>query len=355
MIRGWHMADLSDLATQIIGLTKVVSDAKEAIAGKPISVSVIPGFTPSIPSVQNLTGTLGSGLAGSIIQPIAAALTPLITAVQISVKYVVTRDGMQVAATEFSTNPPLPSTGTHPLDIEFLLAPPIGEDIGRTKPAKYVIEVHIEVSLDGHSAGTGANPLKIPVLVPAIGIPAVLLLAQHTKSDPNFPGDVLCMVRPASPLVSLDKVVSTLNTLADTLSTVKDLLGLAGAVNPFDALDTMLNVVQRASVVYFAVGGAPDFNEFGGWDVLGFGGFDDEASSAFMIGATGTRARVWSSEDFSDSDWHEHSTFEVQDLGTTLGLPVQLGFGFFINESFGDWDTDAGDSMNDEIESARFL
>ena len=233
------MADLTDLATQIIGLTKIVSDAKQAVAGKPISVSVIPGYSPSLPSAFNLTGTLGSGALGNVLQPLTGVLVPLITSVQITVKYVVKRDGTPLTAAEFSTNPPLPSAGTHPLDVEFLLAPPIGEDIGRTKPANYVIEVHVDVTLDGHSAGTGSNPLKIPISVPAIGIPAILLLAQHSKSDSDFPGQVLCMVRPASPLVSLDKVVSTLNTLADTLDTVKDLIGLVGALNPLEALDTI--------------------------------------------------------------------------------------------------------------------
>jgi hypothetical protein len=323
----------------------VVSDAKQAVAGTPVSVSVIPGFNPSDPSSLTLTGTL------------TGTLTPVITAMKFTVEYTVTdKAGTAVAAGDFSTNPPLAATG-QPLDVEFLLRPPVGEDIGRTPAIDYVIQIDVIVDIDGHVASTKDPPLKpfkVPVSIPPIGIPSVLVLAKHSFTDSDYPGDVLCMVRSASPLRSLDRVVQTLNDVANTIQTVKDIVGLAGVLNPVSGIDLILDAFQKAPIVYFAVGGAPDFNEFGGWDLLGFGGFDDEASSALMLGPAGTQARVWSSEDFSDSDWHEHSTFTVPDIGTDNGLPA-VGFGVFRNDSFGDWDTDAGDSMNDEIESARFL
>jgi hypothetical protein len=346
-VEGRHvMADLSDLAAQIVKTTRVVSDAKQAVAGKPVSVSVIPGFSPSVPSPMTLTGTL------------TGTLTPVITAVTITVEYTVAdKAGAPVAAGTFSTNPPLPATGGHPLDVDFLLRPPVGDDVERTASIEYVIEVDVTVDVDGHVASTKnapLEPLKVPVSIPAIGIPAVLVLAQHDMSDARYPGDVLCMVRSASPLRSLDKVVRTLNDVAETVSSLKDILGLVAVANPVEGIDLILNAFRNASIVYFSVGGAPDFNEFGGWDTLGFGGFDDEASSALMFGAAGTRARVWSSEDFKDSDWHEHSTFEVTDIGVANGLPA-VGFGLFRNDDFGDWDTDPGDSMHDEIESARFI
>lgn len=349
------MGSLVDLASQIVSMTRVTSDAKGATPGVPVSVSVVPGIASAVPSALSLSGSIGGTLAG----PLTGTLTPLITKVEIVVEYTVkNEDGTAVAASEFSTNPPLPASGTHPLDVEFLLRPPIGEDIRRTPARKYVIQVDVTVRLDGNEASTKnppLQPLKVPVAVPAIGVPAVLVLAQHSFGTGDYPGDVLCMVRSGSPLRSLDKVVGALNDLAETLDTLKTILGLASVANPFGDVDLILDAFQKAPIVYFAVGGAPDFNEFGGWDTLGFGGFDDEASSALMLGVTGTRARVWSSEDFSDSDWHEHSTFEVPDLGTALGLAVPLGFGVFRLDTFGDWDTDAGDSMHDEIESARFL
>ena len=348
------MADLSDLAKQILLLTRVASDAKEAAAGKTVSVSVLPGLSSTLPATQQLAGSIAGTLAGTI----AGTLTPLITKIDIKVEYTVTnKAGTPVASGTFSTNPPLPAGQPHPFDVEFLLKPPIGEDIKRTPAIDYIIQVDVTVDIDGHSASTKNPPLtpfKIPVSIPAIGIPAVLVLAQHSLGSADYPGDVLCMVRSASPLRSLDKVVETLNTVSNTLSTVKDIVGLAGIANPLDGIDLILDAFQKASIVYFSVGGAPDFNEFGGWDTLGFGGFDDEASSALMLGVTGTQARVWSSEDFSDSDWHEHSTFTVPDIGVANGLPA-VGFGIYRNDSFGDWDTDSGDSMNDEIESARFL
>jgi hypothetical protein len=352
------MATLTDLAAQIIATTRVVSDARDAAPGRPVSVSVIPGLSTSAPTGFNLTGSLTGALAGGL----TGTLAPLITKVDITVKYSVTdRAGNPVAASQFSTNPPLPATGSHPLDVQFLLRPPIGEDIRRTAAAEFVVRVDVTVTVDGNPATTlppapttGLQPFKIPVSVPAVGIPSVLVLAQHSVSDGDFPGQVLCMVRSASPLRSLDRVVGTLNAVSETIGRVKDLLGLVSVANPVGDIDFILDVFQRASIVYFSVGGAPDFNEFGGWDVLGFGGFDDEASSAFMLGVTGTQARVWSSEDFSDSWPHEHSTFTVPDLGVANGLPA-VGFGVFRLDSFGDWDTDSGDSMNDEIESARFL
>lgn len=348
------MADLSEFAQQIITLTRVASDAKQAKAGVPVTVSVVPGLSPSVPSAQQLSGSFAGTLAGTL----SGTLTPLITKVEIVVEYTVTdKAGNPVAASQFSTNPPLLAGQPHPMDVEFLLRPPIGEDIKRTPAIEYVIQVDVTVKLDGHSASTKNPPLKpirIPVSVPAVGIPAVLVLAQHSLGTGDYPGDVLCMVRSASPLRTLDKVVETLNSVANTISTVKDIVGLVGVANPSEGIDLILNAFQKATIVYFAVGGAPDFNEFGGWDTLGFGGFDDEASSALMLGVTGTRARVWSSEDFKDSDWHEHSTFTVPDIGTVNGLPP-VGFGVYRNDNFGDWDTDPGDSMHDEIESARFL
>ena len=349
------VGDLADLAQQIVALTRVTSDAKQAKPGLPVSLSVIPGLNPSIPATQELSGAIGGALAG----PITGTLTPLITKVEIHVEYTVLDEvGNAIAASNFTTNPPLPASGSHPLDVEFLLRPPIGEDIRRTPATKYVIQVDVTVRLDGNEASTKnppLQPLRVPVAMPAIGIPALLVLAQHPVGNSGYPGDALCMVRSASPLRSLDKVVETLNSIAGTLDTLKTVLAVASIANPFEGIELILDVFQKAPIVYFAVGGAPDFNEFGGWDTLGFGGFDDEASSALMLGVTGVKARVWSSEDFDDGDWHEHSTFEVPDLGLQLGLPVPLGFGIYRNDSFGDWDTDAGDSMHDEIESARFL
>jgi len=354
------MADFTELARQIVNATRVASDARQATAGKPVTVSVIPGFTNTIPSVVNLTGTSTLPVGG--LSTITETLVPLITRLDVTVEYTVTDgDGNPVNSNQFSTNPPLafplPSGQSHPLQVEFLLKPPIGEDIKRTPALKYIIQVDVTVSVDGNEASTKTpplQPLKVPVSIPAIAIPAVLVLVQHSVGDSDYPGDALCIVRSASPLRTLDLVVKTLNDLAETISTVRDLIGLTGVANPLEGIDGILDVFQRASIVYFSVGGAPDFNEFGGWDVLGFGGFDDEASSAFLFGVTGTQARVWSSEDFSDSDFHEHSTFTVPDIGLANGLPA-VGFGVFRDDDFGDWDTDAGDSMQDEIESARIL
>jgi hypothetical protein len=354
------MADFSELARQILNATRVASDARQATPGKPVTVSVIPGFTNTIPSVVNLTGT--SSLPAGGLSTITETLVPLITRLDIAIEYTVTdKAGTPVASNQFSTNPPLvlplPAGQSHPLQVEFLLKPPIGEDIKRTPAIEFVIQVDVTVAVDGNIASTKnppLQPLKVPVSIPAISIPAVLVLVQHSVGDSDYPGDALCIVRSASPLRSLDLVVKTLNDLAEIISTVRDLIGLVGIANPIEGIDSILDVFQRASIVYFSVGGAPDFNEFGGWDVLGFGGFDDEASSALLLGVTGTQARVWSSEDFSDSDWHEHSTFTVPDLGVENGLPA-VGFGVFRNDDFGDYDTDPGDSMNDDIESARIL
>jgi len=349
------VGDLTDLARQIATTTRVVSDARQAAPGKPVSVAVIPGFNSSVPTGFNFMGT--SAVPLGPVSALAGKLTPLITKVEVTVEYTVNRDDGSSAAGQFTANPPLPVGGSHPLEVEFLFRPPISEDIRRAPASRFVIQVDITVELDGVRVSTkdgSPPPIRLPVATPALGIPAVLVLAQHSFGTGDYPGEVLCMVRSASPLRSLDKVVETLNNVAETIQTVQDLLGLAGVLNPLDGIDLILDAFQKAPIVFFAVGGAPDFNEFGGWDTLGFGGFDDEASSALLLGPTGTRARVWSSEDFSDSDWHEHSTFEVPDIGLANGLPA-VGFGLYRSDHFGDWDTDAGDSMQDEIESARFL
>lgn len=352
------------IAKQIAETTRVITEGLPAKPGQPVNLTVLPGLNPGSPSSFELTGALGG------------TLTTLIKPVDVNVRFSVKRkvidsNGVEVeqdvASTDFTTEPTLdPNVGaSHPLDVSFLLKPPVGEDVVLTPAFDYVIVVTVTVSVEGVVSPT-IPEIRVPVSVPALKIPAVCILTQHSFNDSAFPGEVAVVVRATSPLRDLYEVVDTLNTLMELIQTLRTLLNItAGLAGMTGILQRAVDVLNRAPLVWFSLGNVPVFNEYGGsW--TGWGGFDDEASAILLIGPTGAQVRVFSAENFVDGSGatnpHQHSTFTVRDFKEKLpelaSLPTNLGFGFELVESFSgrDWDTtNIGDSMNDEIESVRWL
>lgn len=351
------------IAKQIAETTRVITSGLPAKVGEPVRLTVLPGLNPGSPSSFELTGALG-GTLSTLIKP-----------VEVKVRYevkkrVIAADGTEsvvdAGSGEFSTEPALDANTdvSHPFDVAFLFKPPIGEDVILTPAIDYEVVVKVHVKVEGVDSPV-VPALHVPISIPALKIPAVCILTQHSFDDSHFPGEVAVIVRATSPLRQLDQVVDTLNTLMETLQTLRTLLGITAGLADFTGvLQQAVNILNTAPLVWFSVGNVPVFNDYGGaW--TGWGGFDDEASAILLIGPTGAKMRVFSAEDFVDgneSAVHNHSTFEVQDVKAKIpalsGLPSNLGIGFERVTTFvgRDWDTTSvGDEMNDEIESARWL
>src|SRR5438105_137138 len=122
------MGDLTDIAREIINTTRVITDAADAKPGKPVNINVVPGLSPQVPTNFNLSGTLGGTVGGAL----TGVLSALVNAVKIRVKYTITKGGAPVPASDFKTTPPLANatdfSELNPLNVAFLLKPPIGDD-----------------------------------------------------------------------------------------------------------------------------------------------------------------------------------------------------------------------------------
>jgi hypothetical protein len=351
------------IALQIAQTTRVITTGLPAKVGEPVRLTVLPGLNPGSPSTFELTGAVG------------ATLSTLIKPVDIKVRFAVKKKVVDAAGNEtmqdvdsanFTTEPALSADPmvSDPLDVAFLLKPPIGEDVVLTPAINYEIVVTVTVSVEGAQSPV-VPELRVPVTLPALKIPAICILTQHSFNDSDFPGQVAVVVRATSPLRQVDQVVSTINGLMETVQTLRTLLGITAGLADFTGfLSDAVDILNKAPLVWFAVGNVPVFNDYGGsW--TGWGGFDDEASAIVLIGPTGARVRVFSAEDFIDGSGatpHQHSTFTIADLRAKVPalavLPQNIGIGFEKIDSFvgRDWDTTSiGDEMNDEIESVRWL
>ena len=370
------MADFRDLALEIIKSTRAISDSTEVAPGRPFNVALIPGLNPQAPTNFNLTGTL-AGTLSAVVDP-----------VKIAVKYSVQdKNGMAVS---FKAVPSLANptdfSEANPLSVGFLLKPQIVDDTEFVEPSGYQIVIDLRVNIDGVIVHTGpdnppdtpANPttigplpsITVPVLMPALGMPAIFLLSASTNNfntGPNgvnlYAGDdpdrLLVMIKASSPLRTLDAVVATMNRLMGTLITLEDVLGW---VNPngsafgtvIDNLSIAVNAMNTVPVIFFCVGNAPDLGVFGGGV---FDTFDDQPRASLLIGATGTQVSLFSQEGFSKgtggiSD-NEYVTFTANDIGSALGISTGIGCDIKTKFSGLSWDTDT-DSIDEAVESVRF-
>jgi hypothetical protein len=374
--RSWNM---DNVAQQLIDLTRVVTDAAGAAPGKPVHVDVLPGFSTALPTTTTLNGVTLSGsivgtLAGTLTGTLAGVLNTLVEPIQFSVTFSVRKGvdemgggGMMankgigqdyIATPDINVNP-----NTDPLNAAFLLKPPVGEDTDATPPIHYAIDVTISVMVEGLSA---SKTLTVPVDVPAVQIPALLLLGKHANFavyDGDDAGSLFVMVRASSPLRELGTVVATLNRVMGLVGTLKSILDFGSIF--IDALGEAAKLIGTVPTVYFSVGNAPDLDG----DGLSF---EDEASSLLLIGVHNgspvpggadvptvsgvTQVTLYNDEGFDKGGIdEEHTTFSV-DEQIIAGIPTGVGVKRIANFTSPqlDWATDPGDHMNDDSSSVRW-
>lgn len=361
------------LARQIVMATQVVTDATETAPGKPVFVKVLPGLSPTATSVGSVTNTVVEvGGITDVVSDVTTTLSQLVLPVSLKVHYTVLDENGDLAGEdEFATDPKLvPGASTDPLSLAFVFKPAVRGEDELVDPVRYEIIIDLEVDVDGNVIRTDreADPaagelpsIRVPVLVPPLRMPAICVFTQHSESDSRWPGETLVMVKEISPIREIHEVVDTLNDVSSVVKTLRDLFSFAAGGGLLDfsgVLGKIVEAVGNAPVGWLQVGSIKVFNDLGGsW--IGSGGFDNEASAMLLIGPTGTRIRLYSAEDWDETtgfpEFHEYSTFVARDLSEHGGVSARFGIGFERVPSFGDWDTDPGDSMNDSSESAKWL
>jgi hypothetical protein len=183
--------------------------------------------------------------------------------------------------------------------------------------------------------------------MPPIQIPALGLLSKHANFDlieGDEGGSLVVMLRASSPLRELGTVVTTINEVMGLLKTLKTVLDVGGVF--IDTLGEVATLIGEIPTVYFAIGNIPNLDDNGI-------SFEDDASALLIIGAVGTTVTLFSDEGFDTGGLdEEHSTFTVDEIVLPGG--IASGIGMKRLNSFGDWQTDAGDNMNDDTASVRW-
>ncbi|MGH9714885.1 MAG: hypothetical protein ACRD5M_16445 [Candidatus Acidiferrales bacterium] len=344
-------ASFLDIANEISDATRVLSDAPDVRPGKPVHISVAPGFSPTLGGVINLAQTLTGGAIGSLTGSITGAL--LVDKVSFSVSYgVFQADGTTpVQATDFHRTPPAVAGVPDPLDVAFLLKPPVSENTVLTPPIQYHIIVTITVVVEGIPV---SKSIDVPVALPALQIPAIAVIGRHAMGGgppaaytiPTYQGDdpnwLAIMVKAASPAANLGQVVSTINSLMEAIQDLQSVLDFTG--NFFSILKLVADGINKVPLVFIIVGNWKDMSDPGG--------FDEEASSLILLGVRGQQLTIYKDEDFDKGGLdEEYKQFTVDDTPFP-GSPV----GFLVVPNFDgiDYETDSGDSLNNSADSIRF-
>jgi hypothetical protein len=374
------------VAQQIVDLTRVISDASSAVPGRAITVEVIPGVLPAVPSIsqllqsaaeagkaldptqsvqpgaiggelvstelpvidetfQNLQITPSGGLpttlngtvevtpTGELKQTVTAALDGVVSTLsdilEILVGYsVVGANGPLTFGTDYTVL----NAVENQLSASVLIRPPFVDDVMLGPAGEFEIVVHVIVRVRLPALAGGAHveadkTVRIPVVLSAIRVPAVLLVAANR----NFGlGDerVAVILRQQSPNRTVSDLVNTLNAVMDVLSGLRMLLPLVPIFNGLSVLSAVLAATPR---VYIAFGDVADLEQYG--DLRSTHG------AVLLFGVEGTQVRFYDDTDFADK------TKDVVAPATTLGsLSMPLGFAFHAS-LYDSWPNNSPESL----------
>ena len=320
-------------------------------------------------SALNLNATLSrlaQPIALSVSVPqqlISGVINSLASSVDLGVNYAVrNRDtGDPVSAHEFTQlrrSPALP--GSDSLNVSFLFRPPLGDDASFTPALRYSIEITVTVTVRDPTVGTAApstpgsasQTFSVPVDVPALEIPAVLLLGMHPNfdvfgGDPEEAGYVIVMVRAGSPVSSLGGLVQVLKRLLELVRTLQQVLGWGTSTTFAQGIERVLSAIANAPTVHFIVGNSPDV-----------AGHILSASSIMLIGIQGMTATVYNhwlynSHILGMVDAHEAVVRADPILFGDVPTGVGVSADRWLDLSSVNWRT-APRHMNDQIHSVRF-
>jgi hypothetical protein len=377
-------------AQQIADLTRVVSDASRAVAGRPVNVEVIPGVLPGAPSISQLLaspleagklldptqqaqpGGLGGNLVStelpqidetfknlqvaspggvpttlngtvevaptgelqqSLLATVNGVLSTISDIVEFTVSYsVLDADGNPL---EFGTDYTLLNEAATPLSAGVLIRPPFIDDGLLANPGRFTIAVKIGIRVQLPAGGPHDDVdkiVEIPVVVPAVPVPAILVLA----ANPEFSGgdDRLALVlRQQSPHQTVSDVVNALNGLMDVLGGLHALLPIVPIADSLTVLTQLLATIPR---VYVAFGDVPDLESYG--DLRSTHG------AMLLFGLEGTQVRFY--DDTSFADWRTDVTVPATQVAS-LSIPV--GYVYYPS-LYDQWQTGDGNKSPESLE-----
>jgi len=206
-----------------------------------------------------------------------------------------------------------------------LIRPPFVDD-GTLAPAgefRIVVDIAVRVRLPGVPNGPHVDATKtveIPVVLPAVRVPAVLLVAANYA----FGADderVAVILRNESPHRTVSELVGGLNDLMDVLGGLRTLLPLVPIA---DGVGAVAQVLANTPRIYIAFGNVSDLETYG--DLRSTHG------AVLLLGLAGTKVTFFDDTDFADSN-HD-LLVEPTQLGP-LAAPIGYVYYPSLNDSWG--------------------
>lgn len=257
----------TEIAGEILALTRVQSNVGSLQPGQAVTVDVIPSMPVVAPGLTT-----------------AAGLLPL--RVRYEVRKAPFTDADIVTVGRIPETPSDIAEFGDLLSVAFLLPPSI--DFGGTGQASSVA-YQIRVTI---SVASTSRTVTIPVTVPALRVPAIALHGSAPDLLPWFENSAsayVLMTSPAAEVGSVQEVLKTYNELTRTLETLLGFLSIATSVtSAVLAPLRLLTKTLRSTPLPpgFVVGSALDFDAYAGSDRVAGGGFDNENRSLLLLAPT---------------------------------------------------------------------
>jgi hypothetical protein len=131
------------------------------------------------------------------------------------------------------------------------------------------------------------------------------------------------MLKAASPHRTLGDLVKTVRELTNYIDKLKAVLQWTPIPNPTQDISLVADIISAAPMVYLALNGARDFDDFGS--------FDDESSALLFVAPTGAKVTLYSKnkyeydpDDMGDAD-ETAATVTAQDIGSAFGVQTGIG------------------------------
>lgn len=296
---------IDDLVAQMLDQTRVVTNGPLLGPREPLRVDVIPGGgSGGVPVNDALSLVLGA--------------TNQLDALQLTVTYELSRNGMPLGSGDFLTVPTKPMGATSDLlSAAFLLAPKIKlvkankliPDIDVGLPTlDCLLKVNLTVKTTvTNPPQTITKTIEVPftqteIEVPLPIPPAICVCCE----DANFSGgESMVLLPPGSP-PSVGEVVAQYNSVLDALAALQSLISLLSLV--VKPLKLVVDTLSALPNPYVATTNKVVFEDFGN-------DFDDLMSSFILIGPTGCGIR------FSDDWWDQNITYHTIDILQLSGTP----------------------------------